>query len=263
MNKDMLNYDGKTTIVTGGGRGIGRNIALRFADRGALVHIFDVNVENGEDTVEAIQSNGGEAQLHEVDVTDQEQVDDAIEKIDEQRGSIDVLINNAGIPCVGDIEDTTEEDMDRLYEVNVKGVYNCSKAAVEHMKDQENGGAILNLASTASMVGIGDRFAYSMSKGAVLTMTYSVAKDYIDDGIRCNSVAPARIHTPFVDQFISENFPGQEEEKFDELSESQPIGRMGQPEEVADLILFLCSDEAGFITGQNYPIDGGTINLST
>ncbi len=131
------------------------------------------------------------------------------------------------------------------------------------MKDQEDGGTILNLASIASMVGIGDRFAYSMSKGAVLTMTYSIAKDYMDDGIRCNSVAPARIHTPFVHQFIADNYPEREEEKFQELSEAQPIGRMGQPEEVAHLILVLCSDEAGFITGQNDPIDGGVINLNT
>ncbi len=259
----MLDFSDSSCIVTGGGQGIGRNISLRFADRGASVHILEIDVDKGKETVEDIRSDGGQATLHETDVADQAQVYEAFEEIDQEESSVDVVINNAGISHVGTIEETTEEEMDELFEVNVKGVYNCAKAAVENMKDQENGGVILNLASIASMVGISNRFAYSMTKGAVLTMTYSVAKDYIDDGIRCNSVAPARVHTPFVDNFIAENFPGREEEKFEELSQTQPIGRMAEPDEVADLILYLCSDEASFITGQNYPIDGGFINLNS
>jgi len=260
---DMLDYSDTSCIVTGGGQGIGRNISLRFADRGASVHILEIDLEAGEETVEEIRSDGGDATLHETDVSDQDQVYDTFDGIDGSEPSIDVVINNAGISHVGTIEDTTEEEMDRLYEVNVKGVYNCAKAAVEKMKPQEDGGVILNLASIASMVGISDRFPYSMTKGAVLTMTYSIAKDYVDDGIRCNSVAPARVHTPFVDNFIAENFPGEEEKKFEELSQTQPIGRMAEPTEVADLILYLCSEEASFITGQNYPIDGGFINLNS
>jgi NAD(P)-dependent dehydrogenase (short-subunit alcohol dehydrogenase family) len=111
------------------------------------------------------------------------------------------------------------------------------------------------------MVGIPDRFAYSMTKGAVLTMTYSVARDYVSHGIRCNALSPARVHTPFVDGYLAKNYPGREREMFDRLSRTQPIGRMGQPEEVADLALFLCSDAAGFITGSNVPIDGGFVTL--
>lgn len=149
--------------------------------------------------------------------------------------------------------------MDRLFAVNVKGVYNCLRSAVGTMKGR--GGVILNLASVASMLGIPDRFAYGMTKGAVLTMTYSVATDYVRQGIRCNSIAPGRVHTPFVDGFIARNYPGREEEMFEALSRTQPIGRMGRPEEVAALALFLCSDDASFITGANYPIDGGFVNL--
>ena len=171
-------------------------------------------------------------------------------------------MNNAGIAHVGNIENTSEEDIDRLYQVNIKGVYNCIFACIPHMKKQ-GGGVILNMASIASTLGISDRFAYSMSKGAVLTMTYSVAKDYIGDNIRCNCISPARVHTPFVDGFIAKNYPGKEEEMFDKLSKTQPIGRMGTPEEIAALALFLCSDQAGFITGTDYPIDGGFIKLNS
>ena len=118
------------------------------------------------------------------------------------------------------------------------------------------------MASIASSVGISDRFAYSMSKGAALTMTYSVAKDYVADGIRCNCISPARIHTPFVDGFLKDNYPGKEAEMFEKLSKTQPIGRMGLPQEVANLALYLCSDEASFITGTDFPIDGGFIKLN-
>ena len=124
-------------------------------------------------------------------------------------------------------------------------------------------GCIINMASVAAVLGLADRFAYSMTKGAVLTMTYSVAKDYLDYNIRCNSISPARIHTPFVDGFLKKNYPGKEKEMFNQLSNTQPIGRMGKPDEVADLALFLCSDNAGFITGTDFPIDGGFIKLNT
>ncbi|HLR25359.1 MAG TPA: SDR family oxidoreductase, partial [Fodinibius sp.] len=166
-----------------------------------------------------------------------------------------------GVAHIGNVEDTSEQDFDRIYSVNVKGVYNCIHATIGRMVEQ-GGGVILNMASIASVVGIDDRFAYSMSKGAVLTMTLSVAKDYIGDNIRCNCISPARIHTPFVDGFLKENYPGREQEMFDQLSQTQPIGRMGKPEEVASLVLYLCSDQAGFITGTNYPIDGGFIDLN-
>ena len=202
---------------------------------------------------------GGSAVAHECNVAGQSEVKEKVSSIGEKQ-SIDILINNAGIAHIGNVEQTTEADMDRLYSVNIKGVYNCIHAVIPLMK--ERGGVILNIASIASSVGIKDRFAYSMSKGAALTMMYSVAKDYLAYGIRCNSISPARIHTPFVDGYLKNNYPGAFEEKFKELSKTQPIGRMGKPEEVANLALYLCSNEASFITGTDFPIDGGFIRLN-
>ncbi|HEY0039551.1 MAG TPA: SDR family oxidoreductase, partial [Flavisolibacter sp.] len=199
----------------------------------------------------------GRAVPQSCDVTSQQKVKEVFRSI----GKIDILVNSAGVSHIGNVENTSEADFDRLYNVNVKGVYNCLQAAVAIMK-QNSGGVILNLASIANNVGLADRFAYSMSKGAVYAMTLSVAKDYIKDGIRCNCISPARVHTPFVDGFLAKNYPGKEEEMFEKLSKSQPIGRMAKPEEIAHLILYLCSDEASFITGCDYPIDGGFIKLN-
>ncbi|MBT28630.1 MAG: short-chain dehydrogenase [Thalassobius sp.] len=206
-------------------------------------------------------AEGGKAFIYTCNVASQEAVKITLNSIFEHSNKIDILINNAGIAHVGNVETTTEADLDRIYSVNIKGVYNCMHEAVKLMKKQ-GGGTILNLASIVSAVGISDRFAYSMSKGAVLTMTYSVAKDFIKDNIRCNCIGPARIHTPFVDGFLAKNYPGKEQEMFDKLAATQPIGRMGKPEEVAALALYLCSDEASFITGSFYPIDGGFITLN-
>ncbi|MGN7515838.1 MAG: SDR family NAD(P)-dependent oxidoreductase [Allomuricauda sp.] len=255
----MFSIKGKNVIVTGGASGIGRAISEKMAENGAHVHILEFNTQSGDETVKAIEATSGKASFYPCDVSNQSYVKKTIDII-AAKGPIDILINNAGIAHVGNIEDTAEEDMDRIYNVNVKGVYNCMQAAIPYMKDK--GGVILNMASIASTVGISDRFAYSMSKGAVLTMTYSVAKDYLKYNIRCNSISPARIHTPFVDGFIKKNYPGEEAEMFEKLSKTQPIGRMGTPEEVAHLALYLCSDEASFITGTDFPIDGGYIKLN-
>ncbi|MFI1743281.1 SDR family NAD(P)-dependent oxidoreductase [Thalassobellus sediminis] len=250
----------KVAIVTGGGSGIGKAISLTFAKQGAKVHILDFNIEAAEETISEIKAIDAQGEAHKCDVSNQQNVVNIINNIT-QNEKIDILINNAGIPHIGNIENVEEGDLDRLYNVNIKGVYNCIKAAIPSLKSN-GGGVILNLASVASTVGINDRFAYSMTKGAVLTMTYSVAKDYINDGIRCNCIAPGRVHTPFVDGFIKNNYPGKEAEMFDKLSKTQPIGRMGSTQEIADLTLFLCSDEAGFITGSNYAIDGGFVTLN-
>lgn len=250
----------KIAIVTGGGSGIGKAISVTFAEQGAKVHILDFNIEAAKETVSEIHKIGVQAEAHKCDVSDQKNVNSIIEEITKDH-KIDILVNNAGIAHVGNIESVEESDLDRLYNVNIKGVYNCIKASIPSLKSN-GGGVIMNLASIASTVGINDRFAYSMSKGAVLTMTYSIAKDYINDGIRCNCIAPGRVHTPFVDGFINKNYPGKEEEMFEKLSKTQPIGRMGKTQEIADLVLFLCSDEAGFITGSNYPIDGGFVTLN-
>ncbi|MCF7567855.1 SDR family oxidoreductase [Sabulilitoribacter arenilitoris] len=258
MSKFSL--EGKSAIITGGARGIGEAITITFAEQGAHVHILEFNAESGEQTVNAILAKGGKANFYQCDVSNHEQVKTIVAEIAKNH-KIDILINNAGIAHVGNVENTQVEDLDRVYNVNVKGVYNCLHAVVPVMK-QQGGGVIINMASIASSVGLSDRFAYSMSKGAALTMTYSVAKDYLEDGIRCNCISPARVHTPFVDGFIKNNYPGKEEEMFDALSKTQPIGRMGKPVEIANLALYLCSDEASFITGTDFPIDGGFIKLN-
>src|SRR5216110_3128471 len=228
----------KVAIITGGGSGIGKAIAQRFATAGARVAVVDI----------------AEGAAFRCDVSRQADVLRTFQTIQAQLGPPDILVNSAGVAHVGNVEQTSEPDFDRLYAVNVKGVYNCMKAAVPAMKDR--GGAILNLASVASTAGLADRFAYSMSKGAVLTMTYSVARDYVTQNIRCNCISPARVHTPFVDGFVRKNYPGREQDMFQKLAQSQPMGRMAQPSEVASLALFLCSDASSFITGTNYPIDG-------
>ncbi|WP_242117008.1 SDR family NAD(P)-dependent oxidoreductase [Aestuariivivens sediminicola] len=258
MSKFSL--EGKSAVITGGASGIGEAISLTFAQQGAHVHILEYDVERGQNMVETILENGGRADFYPCDVSKHNQVKSILSTLSETH-RIDILINNAGIAHVGNVENTGEEDLDRVYKVNVKGVYNCIHAVIPTMK-QQGSGVIINMASIASSVGIADRFAYSMSKGAVLTMTYSVAKDYVGFGIRCNSISPARVHTPFVDGFIKKNYPGKEAEMFDALSKTQPIGRMGKPEEIANLALYLCSDEAAFITGTDFPIDGGFIKLN-
>jgi NAD(P)-dependent dehydrogenase (short-subunit alcohol dehydrogenase family) len=254
----MFSLTGKTAVITGGGSGIGRAIALLFAKQGAHVHIIELSAEAGQQTAADIQAAGGQVQVHAADVSQQAAVVAVFQAI----GRVDVLVNNAGIAHVGNVETTSEADFDRVYQVNVKGAYNCLFAAVPLMKAQ-GGGAIVNMASIASHVGLTDRLAYSMSKGAVFAMTMSVARDYLSANIRCNSISPARVHTPFVDGFIAKNYAGREDEIFEKLSKSQPIGRMGQPDEVAALALYLCSDEAGFVTGCDYPLDGGFIKLNT
>jgi 2-keto-3-deoxy-L-fuconate dehydrogenase len=254
----MFSLANKVAVITGGGSGIGQAAAKMFAQQGATVHIIDLNADQAVETTRMITAEGGQARMHTADVSNQQQIKDIVASL----SRVDILINNAGIAHIGRADNTSEEDFDRIYRVNVKGAYNCLHAVLPVMIKQK-GGAILNLASIASHVGLTDRFAYSMSKGAMHAMTLSVARDYIQYGIRCNSISPARVHTPFVDGFIAKNYPGQEAEIFDKLSKSQPIGRMGTPTDLASLMLYLCSDEASFITGSDYAIDGGFITLNT
>ena len=253
----MFRLDGKNAVITGSGSGIGKAVALLFAKQGATVHLIDMNEDAVNATAEEIKLANGAAFQRVCDVTSQQQVKNIFSEV----GKVDILVNSAGVSHVGNVENTGEADFDRLYNVNVKGVYNCLQAAVTLMK-KNNAGVILNLASIANHVGLTDRFAYSMSKGAVYAMTLSIARDYIHQGIRCNCISPARVHTPFVDGFLAKNYPGKETEMFEKLSKSQPIGRMAKPEEIAHLVLYLCSDEASFITGCDYPIDGGFIKLN-
>jgi 2-keto-3-deoxy-L-fuconate dehydrogenase len=255
----MFSLENKTAIVTGGASGIGKAISLLFAKQGATVHILELNEKAALDTVVEIKATGGSAMA---DIADISRQDDVLKVINGITAKIDILVNNAGIAHIGTAENTSAADFEKIFNINVRGTYNCLHAVLPRMKSQ-GGGVILNMDSIASKVGLPDRFAYSMSKGAVGGMTLSVARDYVDYHIRCNSISPARVHTPFVDGFISKNYAGKEEEIFEKLSSSQPIGRMGRPEEIAHLALYLCSDEASFITGTDYPIDGGFVRLNT
>lgn len=252
----MFDLQGKVAVVTGAGSGIGAAIARLFAQQGATIAAVDRDPASAEEIADAITSEGHAATGYVCDVSSREDVDALFRSLTADHSRLDVLVNNAGIAHIGSIEQTIPEDFDRLYRVNVFGVYLCARAAIPVMLRQ-GGGVILNMASIAALVGLPDRFAYAMTKGAVLTMTRSIAVDYVKRGIRCNCICPARVHTPFVDGYVAAHYPGREAEMMKQLSEYQPIGRMAQPLEIAQLALYLCSDEASFVTGQAYPIDGG------
>lgn len=260
MNNDingLFSLHNKTAVVIGGGSGIGKAIAVTFARQGATVHVVDIDAVAAAQVADSLVAANLAAYAHQSDISDK----NSVEQVFAKAGSFDILVNSAGIAHIGKAASTMPVDFERVYNVNVKGVYHALHAGIPILQHR-GGGVILNIASIAGIVGIPDRFAYSMSKGAVLSMTMSVARDYLADHIRCNSISPARVHTPFVDGFLAKNYPGREDEMFEALSKSQPIGRMGSTEEVARLALYLCSDEAGFITGNDYPIDGGFIKLN-
>ena len=239
------NLKDKNIIITGGSSGIGESIIDLLLKNKANVVNIDVNDNLKTKTIIT-------------DITNNQDVTKILNSIPKK---IDILINNAGIGLVGNIENTDEKDFDKIFEVNVKGLFNITKLIIPRMK--QNGGSIINMASTAAIVGLDDRFAYSASKGAVMSMTNSIAKDYLSYGIRCNSISPGRVHTPFVDSYLEKFYPNNKEEMFEKLSKTQPLGRMANPSEVASLVLYLCSDEASFITGSDFQIDGGFVKLNT
>ncbi len=247
-------------IVTGGSSGIGLSIVKLFHDQGAIIDVLDINQPDDE-TKKSLGINDETVAFHEIDITNQEKVKEIVSLIAIKRG-IGILINNAGIAHIGNAISTSQEDFQKIFDVNVKGSYNCMHAVLPFMEEQGNG-VIVNMASIAATIGLSDRFAYSMSKGAILAMTLSVAKDFVKKGIRWNCISPARVHTPFVDGFLNKHYPGQQQEMFHKLSQTQPIGRMGKPDEIASLAFYLCSQQASFITGCDYPIDGGFLRLNS
>ncbi len=253
----MFSLANKIAVITGAGSGIGQAIAKLFAQQGAWVHLPELQLAVAQQTLDFIEAEGGKGTAYTCDITDTDQVAAVMNEI----GAFDILVNCAGIAHVGTATSTSAQDFDRVFQVNVKGTYHCLHYGIPQMQ-KRGGGVILNVASIAALTGIPDRFAYSMSKGAVHAITMSVARDYLSQHIRCNSISPARVHTPFVDGFIAKNYPGRETEMFQQLAASQPMGRMGHVEEIAQLANYLCSNAASFISGNDYPIDGGFINLS-
>lgn len=251
--------DGRSAIVTGGASGIGSAISAAFADAGAAVHIIDLDDAAATATSSALTEAGSKAFAHVCNVADQADVDSVFGAILASQ-SVDILVNNAGISSIGTVASTTSREFQKILDVNVNSVYYCTRAVIGHMVER-GGGVILNMASVAATAGLSERFAYSTSKGAVRSMTISIAIDFVKQGIRCNCISPARVHTGFVDGYLARNYPGRESEMFEKLSATQPIGRMAKPAEIADLALYLCSDQAAFVTGVDYPIDGGFFNL--
>lgn len=256
----MSSLANQTAVITGGGSGIGRAISETFAGAGAAVAVFDLDETAAGETIAAIEAAGGRAEFFRCDVSDPSSVESAVGAAREAFGGISILVNNAGIANIGTATNTAESDFDRVMRVNVKGVYLCLQAILPVMVEG-GGGVVLNMSSIAAITGLKDRFAYSASKGAVHTMTLSVAADYLPHGIRCNAICPARVHTPFVDGYLAKNYPDTRDEMFEKLSKVQPIGRMARPEEIAKLALYLCSDDASYITAQTFNIDGGYMNL--
>jgi 2-keto-3-deoxy-L-fuconate dehydrogenase len=247
---------GRVAAVTGAASGIGRAIAAEYLRAGATVHLVD---RDAVAVSAAARELGGAAHPHRCDVSDATAVQATFAALGSE-SALDILVNNAGVSHIGTVETTTADEFERLFRVNVQGLFLCTRSVVGGMAARKRG-VILNIASVAGSAGLADRFAYSMTKGAVLAMTLSVARDYVHSGVRCNSISPGRVHTPFVDNYLTKHYPGREGEMFARLSATQPVGRMGQPAEIASLARFLASDEAAFITGTDYPIDGGFLRL--
>lgn len=250
----MFDLTGKIAFVTGAASGIGEAVAMVLAKAGAFVYVADINVNDGKRVVETIKADGGKSDFIQLNVADNENCLTAAQTVHDNHGRLDILVNNAGIGHVGNIQQTTAEDFDKLYAVNVRGVFNLTKAFLTKMIERKHG-VILNTASIGGIVAIKDRMAYCTMKFAVVGMTKCIALDHALDGIRANCVCPGRIETPFVTARINQYVDSQKAYK--EMSATQAIGRMGKPEEIAFAVLYLVSDEAAFVTGTAFEIDGG------
>lgn len=250
----MFRLDGKSALVTGAASGIGEAIAHTLAQAGATVYVADRDAGNGSRVAEAIRERHGSAELVTLDVTAEEDCARAARLVADRHLALDILVNNAGIGHVGTAVTTDGGDLDRLYAVNVRGLFNTSKAFIGQMVARR-AGTIINMASIGGVLGIRDRLAYCTTKAAVVGLTKAMAMDHATDGVRVNCVCPGRVQTPFVTARLRE-YPDPAA-AFREMSGSQAIGRMGQPEEIAAAVLYLASDEAAFVTGTALLIDGG------
>lgn len=246
--------DGKIALITGAGSGIGRAMTVLFAREGAAVLAADVNQAGADETVRLVRDAGGRAEALKADVSRSADVQAMIAGCLQAFGRIDVLCNNAGIGSTQTVVDTPEEVWSRVFEVNVTGTFLGCKYAIPHMIEA-GGGAIVNTASVAGLVGIKNRAAYCASKGAVVLLTKSIALDYVNEGIRCNCVCPGTVGSPWVERLLAvASDPAAERAS---LEARQPMGRLGTPEEIAEAALYLASDAASFVTGSELVIDGG------
>lgn len=254
----LFRLDKKIAFVTGAGSGIGEHIARLFAQQGAHIILADIRLDAAERVAGEIQAAGGSARARQLDVAEETQVRSAMEQVAATEGRLDILVNNAGISHVGNILETSLEDWERVMRVNARGVFLCAREAVRQMLAQSpTGGVIVNMSSVAATIGVDRRLPYCASKGAVLALTRSIAVDFVTQGIRCNAICPGTVQTPFVEGYLARHFAGHEDEARQELHARQPIGRMGQPDEIAYAALYLASDEAAFVTGSALVIDGG------
>ena len=247
---------GKVAFITGAGSGIGQASALLFGQEGAGVCAVDLDPASAQATAGSITALGGQALSAAADVSASDQVRRAVDACLQHFGRIDVLVNCAGIGSTQTVVDTPEDLWERVFAVNVRGTFLCCKAIVSHMIEA-GGGTIINIASVAGLVAVSRRFAYGATKGAVVALSKSIAVDYAGTGLRCNCICPGTIYSPFVESYLDRFHKETKEETVAELHARQPVGRMGRPDEVADLAVYLASDAAEFMTGAALTLDGG------
>ncbi|MFW5640397.1 MAG: SDR family NAD(P)-dependent oxidoreductase [Thermodesulfobacteriota bacterium] len=253
----MRRLENKTAIITGGARGIGKATCILLAEEGAKTAVTDIIDDEGEQVVEEIRKNGGEAEFWHLDTSDEEAVSTVFRQVKDRFGAIDILVNNAGISGINaPTHEISEADWQKVIDINVKGVFLCTKHAVPYMKKQSGGGSIINLSSIYGIISAPDLPAYHASKGAVRLMSKTDALLYAQEGIRVNSVHPGYIWTPLVEELASRSEEGVDAFR-EKLAQKHPVGRVGQPEDIAYGILYLASDEAKFVTGSELVIDGG------